>query len=70
MLPASITSRNNPTVKWLASLSEKKYREESQCFLIEGRKLIIEAIRGGAELTHLILREGENNRPYRSHRLG
>ena len=60
MLPTPITSRNNPTVKWLASLSEKKYREESQCFLIEGRKLIIEAIRGGAELTHLILREGEN----------
>ena len=52
-----ITSRTNPTVKWLASLSEKKYRDESRTFLLDGEKLTKEAMSTTAEITHLILRE-------------
>ena len=52
-----ITSRTNPTVKWLASLSEKKYRDESRTFLLDGEKLTKEAMSSTAEITHLILRE-------------
>ena len=33
-----ITSRQNPAVKWAASLQSKKGREESGCFLAEGEK--------------------------------
>lgn len=56
-LPEIITSRANPTVKFLASLAEKKYRENSGCFLCEGEKLYGEALRAAAPLTHIVLRE-------------
>ena len=39
-----ITSRNNATVKWVASLQDKKWREREKCFIAEGEKLSYEAI--------------------------
>ncbi len=39
-----ITSRNNGTVKWVASLQDKKWREREKCFIAEGEKLSYEAI--------------------------
>ena len=39
-----ITSRSNPTLMHAASLSEKKYRDASEEFVIEGEKLVLEAI--------------------------
>ncbi len=39
-----ISSRNNPTVKWAASLADKKGRDREKCFIAEGEKLTYEAI--------------------------
>ena len=38
-----ITSRNNPSLKWVASLKEKKYRDLENAFFVEGEKLSFEA---------------------------
>ena len=43
-----ITARSNATVKWAASLKEKKYRDSERMFIAEGEKLTYEAI--GANL--------------------
>ena len=50
-----ITSRNNPLVKWASSLSEKKYRDAEQAFLIEGEKLAFEALEAGLPVTHVLI---------------
>ena len=50
-----ITSRNNPLVKWASSLTEKKYRDAEQSFLIEGEKLAFEALATGLPVTHVIV---------------
>lgn len=52
-----LTSRQNPTIKWLSSLSEKKYRDESQSFLLEGKKLCEEGMRAGLAISHIVVRE-------------
>ena len=52
-----ITSRNNPTVKWAASLKEKKGRAESGSFMIEGEKLTYEAFEKKLPITHVLVRE-------------
>ena len=52
-----LTSRQNPTIKWLSSLSEKKYRDESQSFLLEGKKLCEEGMRAGLVISHIVVRE-------------
>ncbi|MDR2713069.1 MAG: RNA methyltransferase [Clostridiales bacterium] len=39
-----ITSRDNSQLKWGASLSQKKYREKSSCYLVEGLRLAEEAL--------------------------
>ena len=55
--PTLITSKSNRTVMWLASLSQKKYREKEQSFLCEGDKLFKEAVKAAAPITHIVLRE-------------
>ncbi|MBQ1260470.1 MAG: RNA methyltransferase [Clostridia bacterium] len=50
-----ITSRNNPKVKWAASLSDKKQREASRSFLAEGRKLVFEALSAGLPVTEIFV---------------
>ncbi len=52
-----LSSRQNNTVKWLASLKEKKYRDLHRCFAAEGEKLTIEAALSELEITHLIIAE-------------
>ncbi len=52
-----LTSRQNPMVKWAASLQSKKGREESGCFLAEGEKLLREAAAARLPVTHVILSE-------------
>ena len=59
--PELITSRQNPTVKWLASLCEKKYRDREGCFLADGEKLYREAVRAAAQLTHILLRQDRDD---------
>ena len=57
-----ISSRNNPTVKWAASLADKKGRGESCSFIAEGEKLTVEALRRGLPVTHIFVMEGKEER--------
>ena len=52
-----ISSRSNPTVKWAASLADKKGRAESKAFIVEGEKLSFEALKRGLPVTHIFVRE-------------
>lgn len=52
-----ISSRSNPTVKWAASLADKKGRAEAGAFMVEGEKLSFEALRRGLPVTHVFVRE-------------
>jgi TrmH family RNA methyltransferase len=52
-----ISSRNNQLVKWVASLSEKKYRQRSNAFIAEGVKLTLEALSSGLVVTHIFVSE-------------
>ena len=67
-----ISSRNNLTVKWAASLAEKKGRNESCSFIVEGEKLTVEALKRSLPVTHIFVMEGKEDRifdlifPFRS----
>ena len=67
-----ISSRNNPTVKWAASLADKKGRCEAESFIAEGEKLTLEALRRGLPVTHIFIVEERQERllellePFRS----
>ena len=52
-----ITSVNNDLVKEVAKLQQRKFRDESGLFLLEGDKCIEEAIRSGIEFEHLFVIE-------------
>lgn len=53
-----ITSVNNELVKETAKLLQRKYREETGLFLIEGEKGVKEAIEAGLKLKHIFVVEG------------
>lgn len=53
-----ITSVNNELVKETSKLLQKKYREESGLFLLEGEKCIEEAISSGIKLVRIFAEEG------------
>ena len=53
----NITSKNNPLIKEVAKLSEKKHREEKKQFAFEGRKLLQEALKSNAPLEHVFVTE-------------
>lgn len=50
-----ITSLDNQTVKLARSLNDKKYRRHYGEFLVEGKKLVTEAIGKGLEITNLFV---------------
>lgn len=52
-----ITSRQNPTVKLVCSLAEKKKRQEHRLFRFDGIKLLGEAIEAGLCIEYAIVRE-------------
>lgn len=52
-----ITSRQNPFVKELCALSEKKQREKSGLFRFDGLKLCEEGLRSGVQITAVAVRE-------------
>ena len=54
-----ITSRNNPTVKWASSLTQKKGRDENKSFIAEGEKLTLEALSSGVPVTHVFVEESK-----------
>ena len=51
-----IQSRQNPLVKELASLTEKKGRRRTGTCLVEGRKMVREAVAHGWDVVRLVLR--------------
>jgi TrmH family RNA methyltransferase len=53
-MPEVITSSQNSTVKLIRSLHQKKGREESQLFLVEGIHPVGEAVEAGWELEALV----------------
>jgi TrmH family RNA methyltransferase len=53
----SITSAQNPTIKLIRSLSEKKYRLESGLFVAEGWEMLDRARKEGWEPVHLLSTE-------------
>jgi len=50
-----ITSKDNEFIKHLKKLKDKKYRDESHEYMIEGIKLVAEAIQENAPIKHIIL---------------
>lgn len=58
-----ITSMANETVKRLASLAQKKGREEEGMFLLDGSKLIEEACRSSVRLRYVVYEEGAGHAP-------
>jgi TrmH family RNA methyltransferase len=54
-----ITSTRNPTIKLIRSLHEKKYRQQTGLFLVEGRKVVERAREKQWEPEYLVFREGQ-----------
>ena len=54
-----ITSRKNPFLLKMASLQEKKYREEQKLFLVEGKKLVEEVFLSGLLPEYLLFAESK-----------
>jgi TrmH family RNA methyltransferase len=50
-----ITSTANERVKWLRKLQERKARQESSLFYIEGLRIVTEAVRQGAQIETLVV---------------
>lgn len=59
-----IVSRSNPTVKELAALKDKKGRRKSGTFLVEGEKMVKEAVACGMRIVRLIVREDYSGETY------
>ena len=57
-----ITSRNNPTVKWAASLKEKKGRDREAMFIAEGEKLTYEALEANLPVLKIFVSEGKSEK--------
>jgi TrmH family RNA methyltransferase len=50
-----ISSRNNPTIKQIRSLRDRKYRERTGLFFVESLRIVAEAIQMHAEIETLIV---------------
>ena len=55
-----LTSSRNPRILAWRSLKDKKGRDEQNAFLVEGPKMVCEALSSGFPVQALLLREGEN----------
>ena len=53
-----ITSKDNDTIKFLKKLKDKKYRDQENAYIIEGAKLIKEAIQENIKIKMVILCDG------------
>ena len=56
-----ITSKDNSVIKHIKRLKEKKYRNEYGEFIIEGLKLIKEAIQESADIKYIVVCDGCDN---------
>ncbi|MBE6593408.1 MAG: RNA methyltransferase [Ruminococcaceae bacterium] len=57
-----VTSRQNPTVKFVCSLSDKKARREARAFRFDGIKLFLEAVACRTDITHVIVSDGADGK--------
>lgn len=58
VMKVKYTSINNEKIKNFRKLTQKKYRDETNLFLVEGEHLIMEAFRSGL-LIEVIIEDGE-----------
>ena len=58
-----ITSQSNPRIKSIRALAQTKYRKESGQFLVEGLKLVTDALAGGWTVRSLVLEAGALDQP-------
>ena len=56
-----ISSKDNSLVKHIKRLKEKKYRDEYGEYVVEGLKLIKEAIQENADIKHIVVCDGCDN---------
>ena len=56
-----ISSKDNSLIKHIKRLKEKKYRDEYGEFIVEGLKLIKEAIQENADIRHIVVCDGCDN---------
>ena len=53
-----VTARNNAALKLAHKLTTKKGRDKEEAFLIEGEKLLEEALKAGFQISHVFVRAG------------
>lgn len=54
-----ITSAANPQIKMMRSLGRRKVRHTERAFLVEGRRLVEDALQHGASIRSLLVREDQ-----------
>ena len=59
-----LSSRNNPLVKWAASLVDKKARNQARSFFVEGEKLALEAIKNRLPISYIFVTESKYERVF------
>ena len=52
-----ITSKENELIKHVKKLADKKYRDKNNCYIVEGIKLVEEAVKEEAEIEKIIICE-------------
>ena len=52
-----ITSKDNEIIKHIKKLADKKYRDQNNCYIVEGIKLVEEAIQEDAEIEKIVICE-------------
>lgn len=52
-----ITSKDNEMIKHIKKLADKKYRDQNNCYIIEGIKLVEEAIQEKAKIEKIVICE-------------
>ena len=57
-----ITSAENPKIAEVKKLTEKKFRKSTGLYLIEGERLVRDAMRYGAEITEIFVKESAINK--------
>lgn len=57
-----ITSRNNPLIKEIAKLTQKKYRQEYGLYIVEGVKSVDECISSGCEICKIVATQALSER--------
>ena len=57
-----ITSRNNDLIKKVKSLNDKKFRNQYNQFIIEGDKMINEAIKEKISIEYILLKKTMNGK--------